>query len=207
MGILHPDQIRDIRKAESGLADAGTDPDFGFFESAVERSFRTLDDGREVFLAPFRIPRRGYVIESWEQRSALGRRLKARIAWTTAAPFVAVFVFGQPILELDLLPFALLLFFAWVPEWLLAWAVVWPITRSMESVELPASPIPGIQAAGRRLHPAFLVLSTTFLGAMAGAGFWGYTVLGDVKGLLVGFLFLWFFLKAAGAGVSRLIRR
>lgn len=207
MGILHPDQIRDMRKAEPGLPDAGTDPNFGFFKSAVERSFRMLDDGREIFLAPFRIPRRGYVVETWTQRSALGRRVKARIAWTAAATFMVSLVFGRSIANLDLLPFALLLFFAWVPEWLLTWAVVWPITRTMESVELPVSPIPGIQAAGRRLHPAFLILSTAFLGAMAGVGFWGYAALGETKGLLVGFLFVWFFLKAAGAGVSRLARR
>jgi len=197
--MLHPDQIRDIKKAEPGLSDAGSGAEFGFFESAVERSFRTLGDGREVFLAPFRIPRRGYVVETWEQRSALRRRVKARIGWTTVIAFVAALGFGRQIAELDLLDFALLLFFAWVPEWLVTWGVVWPIARGMESVELPRSPLSGVQAAGQTLHPAFLALSAILLGALAGVGFWIYFKLGDAKGLLAGLLFLWVFLHGIGA--------
>jgi len=189
MGMLHPDQMRDIRKAEPGLQDAGSDIDLRFLDSIAERYFRWLDDGRRVFESSG-LSRTAFVVETPKQEKALRRFVKAEHGAVLALAWIVILSLSDRILSLDLLPFAALLFFGWVPQWIVSRAFLAYITRGMERVDVPRSIALRWKAGARTLHPVLQVIFCLIMGAMSGAGFSIYVSTGDAKGILVGLIFL-----------------
>jgi len=189
MGLLHPDQMRDIRKAEPGLQDAGSDVDLRFFDSIAERYFHWLDDGRRVFESSG-WSRTAFVVETPKQEQTLRRFVKTEHVVVFAIAWIVVLSLRERILSLDLLPFGALLLVSWASQWIVSRASRACITRGMERVSVPRSVARRWKAGARTLHPVLQGIFCFFIGAMSGAGFWIYVSSGDAKGILVGLIFL-----------------
>ena len=162
---------RDVRVDASSLSSRRC-----WMNDAADGSFRTLEDGRTIFYPAGVLGRRGYLVASDEQRILLRERLtegrKARrIACVVVLPLIWIpLVYGVELVDwpiwllLPLLAGTALLDWGWLHLSQLR------ITRTMERVRIPNTPIVHWRAMGRRTHPAVLFLRGVLLACFVGAG-------------------------------------
>jgi hypothetical protein len=181
-----PHQLRELaRWSRSG----GARPEghSGYFESAADTCFRTLDDGRRVFYPHGPFGRRGYVIEKRRDEDALRERVKAELVLTAiASPFLAG-LYGSFLRDMGVLHFLLLMAGLYVASWIATELLCWPLTRRLERAAVPNSPTAAWRRMGRTVHPGWVILGAGFLLAISAAGFLLYACERQATGLLIGF--------------------
>ncbi|MBU0595206.1 hypothetical protein KJ567_00775 [Candidatus Bipolaricaulota bacterium] len=189
MGMLHPDQIRDLARQDPLHDGGGPEWNLGYFDTIVNSHFRTLDGGTLVFYPYGAFGRCGYVVESERQEASLRRRARRLGRLSYALYLVAAFVAARFVPQIDWPVFLLIMAIGWVPDWMTARLAFWSLTRRMERATGANSPMAYWRNMGRTMHPALLALFGIFGLLMAAAGFLIYALDRDAIGLLIGAFF------------------
>ena len=141
----------------------------GFLQAWISGHFRKLEDGKLLFYPQGAFGRRGYAIASTEQELILRTNVRGFQRVYTGLLMVLILFFsgylsGQP----SWMTFLLVIGCGPV-SWLSTKAYFWSLTRSMESVDVPNSPIACWRSMGTAVNPTLLIGQTIFISAISGA--------------------------------------
>jgi len=186
MNGLTPLRLRDIERRARETRGTISSSRSSFREALTDVSFRTLEDGTKVFYPHGALGRRGYVVASRNEETALRRRVQCESAALAAVSPIVASVYGVFLRDLTALRLLLVLAGVGSVVWLLTKILLWPLTRRLVRSDVPNAPFAAWRRMGRTLHPAWLIVGGLFLSILSVTGFVLYAVERQPSGLVIG---------------------
>lgn len=159
-------------------------PERGFFNTATNGHFRSLDDGTTIFYPQGMHGRSGFVISSAEQEMLLRRYTREYRMGLSIVCFIASLAFGRFFQRMEFWQHMMWIAGFLGADWVFARAYFGRFTRRMEQADVPNSPVAQWRSMGHTMHPVLLFSEIILLGVFAYAALY-YSVKSREPFLLV----------------------
>jgi hypothetical protein len=158
----------------------------GFLHAWISGHFQTLENGERVFYPQGAFGRHGFALASPEQELILRTNIRGFQRLYGGILIALILIFSGYLSTQTSWPVLLIVIGSWPALWLLAKVYFWSFTRTMESIDIPNSPMAHFRSMGRTVNPTMLIGQTVFVLAISGASLYSAYQNRDPIRLLLG---------------------
>lgn len=144
-------------------------PERGFFNTAANAHFRTLEDGKSIFYPQGKLGRSGFAISSTEQEMLVRRNAREYRKGVSIAYFIISMAFGSFFRRMEFWQHMTWIAGFFAVDWIFARIYFRRFTKLMQSADVRNSPVEHWRSMGQTMHPLLLFLEIILLGIFSSA--------------------------------------